>query len=86
MHKIPGPEIRVMATKAAAIRAVMVVMVIYIGRPIVVPMPWMPMSSRGIQLISLKGINKGHLVIMSSELMKLSQKTEFRNFSLQSIA
>ena len=40
------------------------------------------MSSRGIQLVSLKQINQDPLVIMSIGLMRLSQKTEFRNCSL----
>ena len=82
MHKMPGPKVRVMVTKAMAIRAMVMVMVMVMGRPVVEPMPWMPMSSRGIQLVSLKGINQDHLVIMSIGLMRLSQKTEFRNCSL----
>ena len=41
MHKMLGPEIRVMATKAMAIRAVVIVMVVIVvvGRPVVEPMP-----------------------------------------------
>ena len=35
-----------------------VVMVMVMGRPVAEPMPWMPMSSRGIQLVSLKWINQ----------------------------
>ena len=63
-----------MATKAMVIRPVVVVIIMVISRPVVEPMPWMPMSSRGIQLISLKGINQDHLVIISIELMRHSQK------------
>ena len=36
MHKMPGPEVRVLATKTVAIRAV--VMVIVVGRLVVEPM------------------------------------------------
>ena len=50
MHKILGPKVRVIVTKAVAIRAVIMDMVIVMGRPVVEPMPWMPMSGRGIQL------------------------------------
>ena len=82
IHKIPGPKVRVMATKAMAIRAMVMVMVVVMGRPMVEPMLWMPMSSRGIRLVSFKGINQDHLVIMSIGLIRLSQKTEFRNCSL----
>ena len=67
-----------MVTKAS--RAMVVLMVVVMGRPIAKPMPWMPMSSRGIRLVSLKGINQNYLVIIG--LMRLSQKTEFRNCSL----
>ena len=65
-----------------AIRTVVVVMVMAMGRPVVRPMPWMPMSSRGIQLFSLKGINQDYLVIMFIGLTRLSQKIEFRKCSL----
>ena len=65
MPKIPWPEARVMATKAMAIRAMFIVMVMIMGRPMVGPMLWLPMSSRGIQLILFKGINQSYLVIMS---------------------
>ena len=65
MHKMLGPEVRVIATKAVAIRVVVVVMVMVMGRLVVEPMPWMPMSSRNIRLVSLKRINQDHLVIMS---------------------
>ena len=71
-----------MATKAMAIRAVVMVMVVVMGRPIAEPMPWIPMRSRGIRLVSLKEINQHHLVIMSIGLIRLIQKTEFRNCSL----
>ena len=43
-HKMLGPEVRIMVTKAMAIRAVVVVMVMVMGRLVVEPMPWMPMS------------------------------------------
>ena len=71
---MPGPEV-----KAVVIRAMVVVMAVVIGRPVIKPMPWMPMSSRGIWLVSFNGINQDHLVIMSSGLMRLSQKIKFRN-------
>ena len=75
MHKMPGSKVRVVATKAVAIRAMVMVMVVVVvvGRPMVEPMLWMPMSGRGIRLVSLKGINQDHLVIMSIGLMRLSQ-------------
>ena len=79
MHKMPGPKLRIVVTKAMAIKAVVVVMVVVMGRPIVEPMPWMPISSRGIQLVSLKEINQDYLVIMSIGLRRLSQKTEVMN-------
>ena len=82
MHKMPGPEVRAMVTKAVAIRAVVMVMVVVMGRLLVKPMPWMPMSSRSIRLFSLKGINQDHLVIVSIGLTRVGQKTEFRNCSL----
>ena len=82
MHKMLGLVVRVMVTKAVAIKAVVMVTVIVVGKPVVKPMPWMPMTSRGIRLISLKRIKQDHLVIMSIGLMRLSQKTEFRNCSL----
>ena len=71
-----GPKVRVMVTKAVAIRAVVV------GRPMVESMPWMPMSSRVMRLVSPKGISQNYLVIIFIGLMRLSQKTEFRNCSL----
>ena len=82
MHIILGPEVRVMVTKAMVIRAVVIVLVVIMGRFMVKPMPWMPMSSRGIRLISLKRINQDHLVIMSIGMMRFSLKTDFRNCSL----
>ena len=86
MHRMPVPKVRVIATKVVAIRSVVVamvmVMVMVMGRPIVRPMLWMPTSSRSICLIYLKGINQNQLVIMSIVLIRLSQKTEFRSFSL----
>ena len=79
MHKTPGPKVRVVATNSMAIRAMVVVMIIVMGRPMVWHMPWMPMSSRGTRFISLKGINQGLLVIISIGLMRLGQKIELRN-------
>ena len=74
-YRMPGHEVRVVATKAMAIRDMVIVMVMVMGRPMVEPMPWIPMSSsRGIRLFSLKGINQDYLVIMSIGLMRLSQK------------
>ena len=48
MHIMLVPEVRVIATKAVAIRVIVMVMVVIMGRPMVGPMPWMPMSTRGI--------------------------------------
>ena len=59
-----GPKVRVVVIKAVAIRAMVVVMVMVVGRLMVEPLPWMPMSSRGIRLVPLKGINQDHLVII----------------------
>ena len=86
MPRMPGPKVRVVATKAVATKAIVVATVGVIGKPVVGPMPSIPMSSRGIRLISLKGINQGYLVIMSMGLMRLSQKTKFKKCSLQSMA
>ena len=47
MHKLPGPKVRAVVTKAMS-KAMVVVMVIVVGRLVVEPMPWMPMSSTGI--------------------------------------
>ena len=82
MHIMPGPKVRVVATKAVAIRTMVMVMVVVMGSPVVEPMSWMLISSRGIQLVSLKEINQDHLVIMSIELTRLSQIIEFTNCSL----
>ena len=73
MHKMPGPKVSVMATEAVAIRAMVIVIVVVMSRPMVEPMLWMPMSGRGIRLVSLKGINQDHLAIMSIGLTRLSQ-------------
>ena len=48
MPKVTGHEVRVMATKAVAIKVVVMVMIMVMGRPMVGPMLWMPMSSKGI--------------------------------------
>ena len=63
-----------MANKAMVIRFVVMVMVVVVGRPVVGPMPWITMNSRGIQLVSLKGINLIYLVIISIGLMGLTKK------------
>ena len=86
MHKMPGPKVRAVVTKAVAIRAVVMVMVMAVGKPVVEPMLWMPMSSSGIRLVSLKGINQDYLVIMSIGLTRFNQKPYFRNCSLYCIA
>ena len=57
MLKMLGPEVRVVATKAMAIKAMVIVMVAIMGRPVVGPKLWMPMSIRDIGLVFLKGIN-----------------------------
>ena len=57
MLKTLGPKVRVMATKAMAIKVMIVVMIVIMVRPMIGPMTWMPISSRVIHLISLKGIN-----------------------------
>ena len=79
MHKMLGPNVRVVATKLTAIKVMIKAMVGVIGKLAVGPMPWMPMTSRALQCTSLKGINQGHPVIMSLGLTRLSQKTEFKN-------
>ena len=48
MHKMPRPEVRSWATKSWAIRAMVMVMVMVMGSHMVGPIPWIPMSSRGI--------------------------------------
>ena len=76
MYKMLGPKIRVVVTKAVAIRAMVmvmvVVMVVVVGRPVVEPMLWMLISSRGTWLVSLKGINQDHLVMISAAMMRHS--------------
>ena len=66
----------VIASKAVAIKALVVTMVWVVSRPMVRPMSWMPMSSRCPQLIPLREINQANWVIMS---IGLNQKSEFRN-------
>ena len=48
MHKIPGPEIRAMATRSMALKDMVMAMFGVMGNLVVRPIPWMPMSSRGI--------------------------------------
>ena len=48
MPNLLGPEVRIVAPKAMAITAIVVAMVGVMGRPIIKPMTWMPMSSRDI--------------------------------------
>ena len=48
MPKMPGPKVRVVATKDMAIMSIVVTMVMVVVRPVVRPMPYMPMSSKGI--------------------------------------
>ena len=57
IYKMLGPEVRVVVTKAMAIRLMVVVMVMVMGRPMVKPMLWIPMNNRGMRLVSLKGSN-----------------------------
>ena len=45
---MPGPKVKVGASRAFAIRAMVMVIVVVICRPVVEPTPWMLMSSRGI--------------------------------------
>ena len=59
MLKMLVPKVTVMATKAITIKPMVVAMVRVIGRPMVGPIVWMPISSKGICLIPLKGINQG---------------------------
>ena len=86
MPKMLGPNIRFMAIKAVAIKTMVIAMVGFIGRPMVGPMLWMPVSRRGIQLIFLRGVNQVHMVIMSIWQISYSQKTDYKNCSLHSIA
>ena len=46
--KMPEPEVSVVATKAVAIKTMVIAMVGVMGKPVVRPMPWMPMIRRGI--------------------------------------
>ena len=48
MLRMLQPKVRVVATKAVAIKAMIMAMVLVVERPMVGPMSWMPMSSRGI--------------------------------------
>ena len=48
MHRMTWPEVRVVATKAMAIRAMVMFMVLGVGRAMVRPMLWLHVSSRGI--------------------------------------
>ena len=86
MDKMLGREVRVVDTKPMAIRAMVVVLVMIVGKLMVEPMLLMPMSSRGIRFVSLKGISQDHLVIIFIGMTRLSPKTEFRNCYLYSIA
>ena len=48
MPKIRGSKVRVVATKAVAVKAVFMAIVGVLGRPMVGPMLWVPMGSSGI--------------------------------------
>ena len=61
-----------MAFEAVSINAIVIAIVRIVGRNIVGPILWMPMSSMGIKVIPLRGINQGHLVIMFIGLLRLS--------------
>ena len=69
--RISGQEVRVVASNSMDIKAMIVAIVRVVGRLMARTMLWMPIISRGIQLISLIGINQAHLVIMSICLMRL---------------
>ena len=84
MLKTPGHEVRVMVTKTMAIKAMLIAMVRVMGMPMVRTISSMPMSGRGIQLISFKAINYSYLVIIFIGLIRLSKKTDYKNGSLQS--
>ena len=86
IRKMSGPKVRVVVTKPMPIRAEVVAIVGFVGRPMVGLMPWMLVSRRGFLLITPRGINQVYLVIISIGLMRLSQKTELRKCSLYSIA
>ena len=51
MPKLLGPKVRVIATKAVAIKAMVIGIVGIMGRLKVRPILWMPMSHRGILLL-----------------------------------
>ena len=53
MSKMLGPEVKLMATKTIAIRAIVMAMVGLMYSLMVELKPWMPLSSRGIQIIPL---------------------------------
>ena len=53
MAKMLGPKVIVTANKAITIETVVMAILMLVGRPVVGPMPWMPMSNRGILIISL---------------------------------
>ena len=48
VHEMLGPKVRVMATKVMAIKAIVVVIIVDMGGPMVGLMPWMPMISWSI--------------------------------------
>ena len=48
MHTMSGPKVSIMATKAMVIMSMVIVIVVVMSRPMVGPMPYMPMASRGI--------------------------------------
>ena len=48
MPKMLRPKVRAIATKAMAIRAMAMFMVMVMGRPMVGSIPYIPMISRGI--------------------------------------
>ena len=72
MPKTLGLEVRLVTPKAIPIKAEVVAIVRVMGRPMLRPISWIPTRSRGIQPISLKGINQGHLIIISLGLISLS--------------
>ena len=51
-----------MTPKAISLKGMVVAIVGVVARTIIEPMLWIPMSKKGIGLISLKEINQGHLV------------------------
>ena len=48
MLRMLGSEVKVVFTKAMAIQAMAMAMIRVMSRPMVGPISWMPMSSRGI--------------------------------------